>query len=98
MTQLLHENRPEPVCGMDSWMPVPARISHVKAENFNTRTYTIEFIDPYLRGAYRFQPGQFNMIYAPGVGDAAISISSDTHDTATLAHTIRLVGSVTRGD
>ncbi len=41
-------------------------------------------------------PGQFNMLYVPGVGEAAISISSDPSRTETLDHTIRLVGSVTR--
>lgn len=88
--------RPEPICGMDSWMPLPARVLGVREENFNTRTYTLEFVDEHTRAAYRFQPGQFNMIYAPGVGEAAISVSSDAEDTRTLAHTIRLVGGVTR--
>lgn len=88
--------RPEPICGMDSWMPAAARICSVTHENFNTRTYGIQFTDSYLRERYRFQPGQFNMVYVPGVGEAAISISSDPEDTQTLHHTIRLVGSVTR--
>ena len=88
--------RPEPICGMDSWMPTAARILSVKAENFNTRTYTLEFVDEGLQRMYRFQPGQFNMVYAPGVGEAAISVSSDSEQTQTLGHTIRMVGSVTR--
>ena len=43
-----------------------------------------------------FAPGQFDMLYAPGVGEAAISISSDPADPATRSHTIREVGWVTR--
>jgi hypothetical protein len=43
---------------------------------------------------YRFQPGQFNMLYAHGVGEAAISISGDPADRARLIHTIRAVGKV----
>ncbi len=88
--------RPEPICGMDSWMPVPARILSVKHENKNTRTYTLEFVDESVRRMYAFAPGQFNMLYVPGVGEAAISISSDPASTRRVEHTIRTVGSVTR--
>jgi NAD(P)H-flavin reductase len=88
--------RPEPVCGMESWIPASARILKIKQENFNTSTITVEFVDEYIRSAYRFLPGQFNMIYAPGVGEAAISISSNPHQTNTLDHTIRVVGTVTK--
>ncbi len=46
--------------------------------------------------AFRFAPGQFNMLYAPGVGEMAISISGDPADAARLTHTIRAVGAGTR--
>ena len=97
MAQPVAETRPEPICGMNTWMSVPARILAVSEENFNTRTYTLQFVDEQLRKLYRFAPGQFNMVYVPGVGEAAISISSDPSSTDTLDHTVRLVGSVTRG-
>jgi NAD(P)H-flavin reductase len=87
---------PEPVCGLNSWTPLPARILAIKEENFNTKTVTLEFCDETIRERYRFAAGQFNMVYVPGVGDAAISISSDPHHPTQLAHTIRLVGAVTR--
>jgi NAD(P)H-flavin reductase len=77
-------------------MPVPARIAAVKEENFNTRTYRVEIVDPAIREIYRWIPGQFNILYVPGVGEAAISISSDSEQPEHLEHTIRLVGSVTR--
>jgi NAD(P)H-flavin reductase len=96
MTSAVVATRPEPICGMDTWMPVPARIVAVKDENFNTRTYQLQVIDPGIRKLYRWIPGQFNMIWVPGVGEAAISISSDSTDTEYLSHTIRVVGSVTR--
>lgn len=44
----------------------------------------------------RFAPGQFDMLYAPGVGEAAISISSDPSGHTRIRHTIRVVGWVTR--
>ncbi|SDJ42937.1 FAD/NAD(P)-binding protein [Aliiruegeria lutimaris] len=40
------------------------------------------------------KPGQFNMLYAFGVGEIAISISGNPADTDTLLHTIRNVGAV----
>jgi len=96
MTDSPAQRRPEPICGMNTWMPVPARVIDVWEENFNTRTFTLRFAEDDVRRDYRFVPGQFNMLYAPGVGEAAISISSDPAQTETLDHTIRVVGSVTR--
>ena len=88
--------RPEPICGAETLQPVPARIVDIHRENFNTCTVTLRIVDEAIRRHYRWVPGQFNMIYVPGVGEAAISISSDSDQPQTLAHTIRVVGSVTR--
>jgi NAD(P)H-flavin reductase len=88
--------RPEPLCGADTMTPVPVRIRDVHAENFNTRTFVMQFEDEEGRKAYRWAPGQFNMLYVPGVGEAAISISSDPDERHVLEHTIRMTGSVTR--
>lgn len=46
---------------------------------------------------FKFQPGQFNMLYLYGVGEIPISISSDPASTDTLTHTIRDVGRVSHG-
>ncbi len=43
---------------------------------------------------FRFLPGQFNMLYAFGVGEVAISISGDPARPETIVHTIRAVGPV----
>ncbi|PKN61720.1 MAG: Ni/Fe hydrogenase subunit gamma [Deltaproteobacteria bacterium HGW-Deltaproteobacteria-15] len=77
-------------------MPVPVRILDMKDENFNTFTIRLRIEDEAARSAYRWAPGQFNMLYVPGVGEAAISISSDPDKPTELEHTIRVVGSVTR--
>jgi NAD(P)H-flavin reductase len=90
-------SRAEPICGMDAWLPVPARIEHIDQENFNTYTFRLRIIDDAIRRMYRWAPGQFNMLYVPGVGEAAISISSDPEEPRVLEHTVRVVGSVTRG-
>lgn len=41
-----------------------------------------------------FAPGQFNMLYAFGVGEAPISMSGDPADETHLVHTVRAVGAV----
>jgi NAD(P)H-flavin reductase len=88
--------RPEPLCGSDAMLPVPVKILDVREENFNTRTFAMQIEDEYAQQAYRWIPGQFNMLYVPGVGEAAVSISSDPDKPEILDHTIRVVGSVTR--
>lgn len=42
----------------------------------------------------RFRPGQFNMLYAFGIGEIPISISGDPASTDRITHTIRSVGPV----
>ncbi len=43
-----------------------------------------------------FEPGQFNMLYAFGVGESAISISGDPAEEGTFVHTVRNVGAVSK--
>jgi NAD(P)H-flavin reductase len=76
--------------------PTLATITDIKEESSNTRTYRLQIDDPELRRRYRFRPGQFNMLYAFGVGEAALSISSDPANPEQISHTVRQVGSVTR--
>lgn len=45
---------------------------------------------------HAFNPGEFNMLYAFGIGDVAISISGDPAHSGTVTHTLRAVGAVTR--
>ena len=49
-------------------------------------------LDLDLPGGMDYAPGQFNMLYAFGVGEAAISMSGDPADRSRLTHTIRAVG------
>jgi NAD(P)H-flavin reductase len=59
-------------------------------------TLRLRLTDPAARAAYRFVPGQFNMLYLPSVGGVPISIASDPDAPDALDHTIRAVGRVTR--
>lgn len=78
------------------WLPNWATIRDVRTEVRGIHTYALQLDDPQLAELYRFEPGQFNMIYLPGIGESAISISSDPEDPSTLLHTIRLAGNVTQ--
>lgn len=75
--------------------PMWAQVTDITKEVDGISTYWFSFKDPAVQQAYSFRPGQFNMIYVPGYGEAAISISSDPADTRTIGHSIRFVGSVT---
>jgi NAD(P)H-flavin reductase len=80
----------------EPWLPQTATIRNVKKEVPGVQTYELEFDDPAAAARYRFQPGQFNMLYLPGIGEAAISLSSDPGRHTPLEHTVRAAGNVTQ--
>jgi NAD(P)H-flavin reductase len=73
-----------------------AEVIEITPEAEGISTYWLKFQDENLAKTYSFLPGQFNMVYIPGYGEAAISISSDPEDRTRIGHTIRFVGNVTR--
>jgi NAD(P)H-flavin reductase len=78
------------------WLPQPATFGAIKDETPGIRTYELLFDDPEVAASYRFEPGQFNMLYLPGIGEAAISVSSDPGVPGLMAHTVRAAGNVTQ--
>jgi len=78
----------------DPLLPRPCRIERVTRETGGGDVFTWELapLDGELPG---FRPGQFNMLYAFGAGESAISISGDPGG-GPLLHTIRAAGRVTR--
>jgi NAD(P)H-flavin reductase len=82
----------------DPLCPFPAVIRSLAAETPGVVTYQLAFEDPARQAAYGVAPGQFNMVYLPGVGEVPISVSSVSADgePAGIGHTIRAVGRVTR--
>ncbi len=88
-TQLAH--RPEYLLA-----PMWAEITDIVPEAEGVSTFWLRFEDESLRKNYGFAPGQFNMLYLPGYGEAAISISSDPEKPELIGHTVRFVGNVTR--
>lgn len=78
----------------DPMLPHPYRVQRVRQETPDTFTLEMEPEDGSRE--LEFTPGQFNMLYAFGVGEVPISISGDPAKPALLVHTTREVGTVTR--
>lgn len=72
--------------------PVPHRVVGRRDETDDVVTL---LLSPTAGGALRARSGQFNMLTAFGVGEAAISVSSAPDDEGPLQHTVRDVGPVT---
>jgi NAD(P)H-flavin reductase len=71
----------------------PVRVKRVHKETYDT--FTFELYPANGIDGFTFAPGQFNMLYVPGVGEVPISISGDPGKPQTLVHTVRSVGTVT---
>ncbi len=76
--------------------PYWAKITEITHEAEGIATFWLEFEDLGMRKRYHFAHGQFNMLFIPGYGEAAISISSDPAKPELIGHTVRFVGNVTR--
>lgn len=83
--------------GVNPLLPRPVEILGLKQETDDVKTYDLRLVDG---SRFPFRPGQFNMVSVIGVGEAAISMSSDPEGALAAGgvwqHTIRAVGNVTR--
>jgi len=68
----------------------PWRVTARREESHDTVTLELEPPEP-----FGFEPGQFNMLRVPGIGEVPISISGDPTRSGPVLHTIRDVGAVT---
>lgn len=79
---------------MNPYLPREAEVVDRTEESSNTFTLHLRLTD----GApYRFEPGQFNMLYLYGSGEVPISIVGEDRESGVLTHTIRAVGRITNG-
>lgn len=74
-------------------LPEPFRVRESRRETADTWTFELE---PVNGDALAFEPGQFTMLYAHGVGEIPISISGDPTRPERLVHTVRAVGAVSQ--
>lgn len=76
------------------WRVHMARIVAIHNEIADVLSYELEIVDRQVADGYHFRPGQFNMLYVPGCGEVAISLSGSPRGSS-IYHTIRSVGRVT---
>ena len=84
---------PQPV--INPWLPRPVAIDEIVPEAPNVVTYRLRYADGPRPGDYSFAPGQFNMLYVPGCGESAISMSGRPAERSAFVHTVRRAGQVT---
>jgi NAD(P)H-flavin reductase len=90
MVSLIEEHAP---AGLNPMLPQTFRVRRVLRETPDT--FTVEIEAATGDQTFGFAPGQFNMLYAFGVGEIAISICADPRGKS-LMHTTRVVGTVTK--
>jgi NAD(P)H-flavin reductase len=76
-------------------LPEPAEIVEKRSFGSDIHAYRLRLLEAGARPRFDFLPGQFNMLYVPGVGEVPMSISSDPEEED-IGHTIRIVGNTTR--
>src|SRR4030066_2165413 len=75
--------------------PYWVEIVEIVHEAPGVSTFWLQFQDKSLMEGFHFKAGQFNMLSVPGLGEVAISISSDMEEKHRIGHTIRSAGNVT---
>lgn len=93
MASIASPARPKPA-SPDVMMPHLHLLTRTKMECEDTFTMELEPLDG--EAMTPFRPGQFNMLYAFGVGEVPISVSGDPAKKGVLVHTTREVGLVTQ--
>ncbi len=81
---------------VNPWQAHTATIRQLIREAAGVTTYHLAFTDHPAAKAPPFRPGQFGMLYLPGVGESPIGICGDPGDDNTWAFTVREAGNTTR--
>jgi NAD(P)H-flavin reductase len=85
-----------PAMHANPWLTHTVHIVDRLDEAEGVATYQLMVSDSVGSHDYRFVPGQFNMLYLPGVGESAISMSGDPAKNEGWIHTVRVAGNVTK--
>ena len=76
--------------------PMVPHLYRVRSRRRETHDVVTLALEPLHGRAPRCSPGQFNMLYAFGIGEVPVSVSGDTTGKGSIVHTIRAAGLVTR--
>lgn len=94
MAKMQSKDKTTGITAAEPMLVKPYTIHRVVRETFDT--FSLELGPKSGRDAFKFAPGQFNMLYMYGVGEVPISISGDPTREGPLVHTTRAVGTVTK--
>jgi len=78
----------------DPMIPVRMKVKKISPETEDVFTVNLVPVEKGIK--FSFKPGQFNMLYAFGTGESAISICSDSSIRSSVTHTIHKIGTVTK--
>lgn len=81
---------------INPWTTYSAEIVDIVSELVGVATYHLRLSDAQMRASYFCAPGRFNMLYLPGIGESAISVSGHDSTTDSWLHTVRTAGGVTQ--
>jgi NAD(P)H-flavin reductase len=79
------------------YLPHLATIKTAVQETLDAWTFELEFQDPTVRESFTFQPGQFGLISAFGLGESTLTLASASTRRGSLDVTFRKIGRVTGG-
>ena len=77
------------------YIPQLAVIDKIVDDTYDTKTFTMYYVDEKYNNAFSFKPGQFAEVSVFGVGEAPFGYSSNPFRKDTFDFTVRAVGSVT---
>ena len=78
------------------WQSDVAVVRETVIEAPGVTTLRLSLADAGRAASFSFRPGQFGMLYAPGVGEVPLGISGSCHEDRTWSFTVRAVGNTTR--
>ena len=78
------------------WQSDVAVVRETVIEAPGVTTLRLSLADAGRVASFSFRPGQFGMLYAPGVGEVPLGISDSCREDRTWSFTVRAVGNTTR--
>lgn len=78
------------------YIPQLAVIDEIVDDTYDTKTFTLRYVDEKLNKSFSFRPGQFSEVSVFGVGEAPFGYSSNPFRKGSFDITVRAVGSVTK--
>ncbi|MDZ7373424.1 MAG: FAD/NAD(P)-binding protein [candidate division KSB1 bacterium] len=78
------------------YMPRLARVIRIADETYDTKTFTLRFVDEESQQQFSFRSGQFVEVSVFGAGEAPFGLASNPNRKEDFDITVRAVGRVTR--